>query len=376
MLTRAELEGPNAKAALARLRAVGPVAWVSDLEAWVVTGYDVAVEVLRDARTFTVDDPRFSTAQVVGASMLSLDGGSHRRHRDPFVPPFRPGQVESSFGPAVRRLAADLVELIRPAGHGDLRAGLARPLAAGTIAAALDLPVDAATVLEWYTAIAGAVSAITAGEPPGSAAPAAVGHLAASAQAAAGSPGSVLGAAAASLSRAEVASNAAVVLFGGVETTEAMIANAFVHLLSSDLTGAGRDDASWLAAAVEESLRMEPAAAFVDRYATADATVGGARIRAGDLVRVSLSGANRDPAVFPDPDTFDPERSNVRAQLSFARGPHTCVAMDLARLETRTALEAAWRMLPGLRLVGPTPIRGLVFRKPDTVSVVWDEGSR
>ena len=62
------------------------------------------------------------------------------------------------------------------------------------------------------------------------------------------------------------------------------------------------------------------------------------RSRAGDLVRVSLAGANRDPAVFPDPDVFDPGRANIRSQLAFAKGPHVCVAMDLARLEARVAL--------------------------------------
>ena len=45
---------------------------------------------MRDAATFTVDDPRFSTAQVIGPSMLSLDGAEHARHRAPFVAPFRP----------------------------------------------------------------------------------------------------------------------------------------------------------------------------------------------------------------------------------------------------------------------------------------------
>ncbi len=81
-------------------------------------------------------------------------------------------------------------------------------------------------------------------------------------------------------------------------------------------------------------------------------------------MRVSLTGANRDPAVFPDPDVFDPRRSNLRAQLSFAKGPHVCVAMDLARLEARVAVRELVTRLPGLRLAGPSDARGLVFRKP------------
>ena len=75
--------------ALARLRESEPVSWVPALQAWVVTRRDLALQVMRDTVVYTVDDPRFSTAQVVGPSMLSLDGEEHRRHRDPFARPFR-----------------------------------------------------------------------------------------------------------------------------------------------------------------------------------------------------------------------------------------------------------------------------------------------
>ena len=72
---------------LARLRAEEPVSWLPALDGWIVTRRDLAMQVMRDAAAFTVDDPRFSTAQVVGPSMLSLDGDAHRRHRDPFARP-------------------------------------------------------------------------------------------------------------------------------------------------------------------------------------------------------------------------------------------------------------------------------------------------
>jgi cytochrome P450 len=161
-------------------------------------------------------------------------------------------------------------------------------------------------------------------------------------------------------------------MFGGIETTEGMILNALALLLPTDLSTASVEDPALLAAIVEESLRMEPAAAVVDRYATEDVTIAGAHIRRGDLVRVSLTGANRDPAVFPDPDVFDPHRANLRAQLSFAKGPHVCIAMDLARLEARVAVRELVTRLPGLRLAGPSGARGLVFRKPPSLEVSWD----
>ena len=89
---------------LARLRATEPVSWLPVLDGWLVTRHDLAVAVMRDADTFTVDDPRFSTAQVVGPSMLSLDGDDHARHRAPFAAPFRPTAVRERFAdPAADR---------------------------------------------------------------------------------------------------------------------------------------------------------------------------------------------------------------------------------------------------------------------------------
>ena len=97
-------------------------------------------------------------------------------------------------------------------------------------------------------------------------------------------------------------------------------------------------------------------------------------MRAGDLVRVSIAGANRDPAVFPDPDRYDVLRDNAAEHLSFAHGPHFCFGSHLARLEARTALAALLDRLPGLRLDPSRPARphGLVFRRPPRLDVVWD----
>lgn len=92
---------------LARLRAAAPVSWVPVLGAWLVTGYDEAVQVMRDARRFTVDDPRFSTAKVVGPSMLSLDGARHAHHRGPFTRPFRSDEIRARLAVVDRYATAD-----------------------------------------------------------------------------------------------------------------------------------------------------------------------------------------------------------------------------------------------------------------------------
>ncbi|MEV6605455.1 cytochrome P450 [Kutzneria sp. NPDC051319] len=358
---------------LARLRAAEPVSWLPVLNGWLVTRHDLALQVMKDAATFTVDDPRFSTAQVVGPSMLSLDADEHARHRTPFSRQFRPREIEDRFGDFVRAECARLVDGFVATGRAELRRALAGPLAVAVVADALGLDAtDAKRVLAWYDAIVSTVAEISAGHEPDPGGAQAFGELRAHIEGSTAKP-SLLADAARALALPEVVSNAAVLMFGGIETTEGMIANLVLHLLTNpsqlDIV---RADPARIPDAVEESLRMEPAAAVVDRYATRDVELAGASIARGDLVTVSLTAANRDPAVFDNPDEFDLGRPNLRHQLAFARGPHFCLGIDLARLETRVAVEAVLDRLPGLALTDPATPAGLVFRKPDGVHVRWD----
>ncbi|MET7730198.1 cytochrome P450 [Streptomyces sp. NPDC005402] len=361
---------------LAELRAREPVSWLPALNGWLVTRRDLALDVMRDAETFTVDDPRFSTAQVVGPSMLSLDGDEHTRHREPFTAPFRPREVRAGFAEFIERETDRLVTALEPAGAAELRRTFAGPLAVAVVTEALGLVgAGTDTVLSWYDAIVRSVSDLTEGRTAEPAGPAAYAELRKAVEATvAQGADSLLTSAAGRLALPDVAANAAVLMFGGIETTEAMITNALLHLLRQpDQLAFVQADFALLDGAIEESLRLEPGAAVVDRYATRDVTLGPATIHRGDLVTVSLTGANRDPAVFPDPDRFDVRRANARLQLAFAHGPHYCLAAHLARLETRVALRHLLDRLPALRLDPdhPTAPHGLVFRKPPTLHVRW-----
>ena len=367
-------------ALLARLREREPVAWVAVLEGWLVTRRDLAMQVMNDAATFTVDDPRFSTGRVVGPSMLTLDGGEHRRHRAPFAGPFRLEAVRERFRALVAEETERLIDAIEPAGRAELRRSFAGPLAAAVVMHALGLRgTSPEVVLGWYDGIVGAVDELTKGRPLSDRGQASFARLRdALGPALDGEAGDSLVAAvaqdAAGLEREQVVSNAAVLMFGGIETTEGMIANAVLHLLAHPDQRARLDaDPQLLAGAIEESLRLEPAAAVLDRYATRDVELGGAAIRRGDLVRVSVTAANRDPAEFPDPDRFDIARPNAARHLAFARGPHVCIGMHLARLEAHTAVGRLLTRLPGLRLDPDHPAapRGLVFRKPPELRVLW-----
>jgi cytochrome P450 len=350
--TLAELEA-DPHPLLARLRESEPVAWLPALNAWLVTRRDLALAVMRAPDTFTVDDPRFSTGQVVGRSMLTTDGEEHARERAPYARPFRLDAVRERFTPPVAEEVERLLSGLEPAGHAELRRGFAGPLAAQTMVVALGLEdVGVEQMLLWYEAIVDATSGLSAGKPLPEAGTQAVEELR--------SHG--------------VGPNEAVLLFGGIETTEGMICNAVLHLLShKDQLALVRKDRSLLGGAIEESLRLEPSAASIDRYATREVELAGARIAAGDLVTVSIAGANRDPETFPDPDHFDARRPNAGRHLSFAAGPHVCIGMHLARLEAHTAIGALLDRLTGLRLDPERPAapRGLVFRKPPELHVLW-----
>ena len=394
-VTLADLEGDPHRV-LAQLRAAAPAAWVPVLGTWLVTGYDLAVAILRDARTFTVDDPRFSTAQVVGPSMLSLDGAPHAHHRGPFNRPFRHDEVHARLAAFTRAETGRLVSAIEPLGAAELRRAVAGPLAAAVMAEVLGLgQVDPATILTWYDGIVAAVQAEGAaagrGALPDTGADtgadgvtsvaaggtAAFGELAASLREVIARGDSLLAEVTGPLAEQEAISNAAVLMFGGIETTEGMIANALLYLLSSPAQLAlVLADPGLVPAAVEESLRLEPAAAVVDRYATVGTRLGGTAIQAGDQVTVSITGANRDPAVFADPDVFDVRRANAGRHLAFAHGPHFCLGAHLARLEAQVAVGTLLARLPRLRLDPgyPSAPRGLVFRKPPALRVRWDTG--
>jgi cytochrome P450 len=362
---------------LAVLREQEPVSWVPVLDGWLVTRRDLCIEVMRDAALFTVDDPRFSTAQVVGPSMLSLDGDEHKRHRDPFAFALRGPEVRERFTRTVADEAGRLAGNLAPQGRAEIRRDLAGPLAVNVVAAALDLlDAEPGQVLGWYDEIVAAVDRVSAGGEIGEGARDAFAALAHHVGGTIDHGSGVLAQATATLTPTEVVSNAAVMMFGGIETSEGMTTTLFWHLLTNpDQLAAVAADRSLAPNAIDESLRLEPAAARVDRYATADTSLAGASIRRGDLVIVSLTAANRDPATFPDPDRFDIARPNARAHVAFAQGPHACVGSHLARLESLAALEAALDAWPSMEMdPAATPPTGVVFRKPRSLPVRWRMG--
>ena len=373
-VTLEDLGSVGAHSVYGRLRAHNPVVWLPALEGWLVTGRDAAIVALRDADTFTVDDERFSTAIVVGRSMLSTDGDEHVRHRAPFVAPFARTAVASAHAESTTATAQRLAHDLVPQRRAELRTELAGPLAVAVIARALSLvEVNEADVLGWYRAIVAGVDRVSTGQSVEAITDQAVASLRSCVEATAALAGP-LHEAAEVLSSDEVFSNTAVLMFGAIETSEAITANAVWHLLTEPcLVDVIRQNRQRVGDLIEESLRLEPAAAVVDRYATRDVQLAGAAIGSGDFVRISLAGANRDPSMFVEPDRFDLDRPNARQHLAFVQGPHVCLGMHLARTQAAAAINAVLDQLVDLELDPDflEPPSGLIFRKPRRLQARW-----
>lgn len=141
-----------------------------------------------------------------------------------------------------------------------------------------------------------------------------------------------------SLSSREIVPQVLFLIGAGSETTRNLLGNMLYRLALDDVQFQRvRKDTSLVDAVVEEALRLDPPAQFMVRTCLSGAELGGSRIEPGNRVFLSLSSANTDPAVFADPEVFDPDRG-TREHLAFGQGPHICPGAALARLEARLAL--------------------------------------
>jgi cytochrome P450 len=176
------------------------------------------------------------------------------------------------------------------------------------------------------------------------------------------------------LSDDEIIAFCRLLLPAGAETTYRSSANLMTGLLlNPEQLDAVRSDRSLLPQAMEEALRWEPPLLMIIRTATRDTEVCGVPVPEGAAVILNIGSANHDDKRWPDPDRFDIFRQQ-RPHISFASGPHMCLGMHLARMETRVALERLFDRLPNLRLdpdTAPPVITGMTFRAPVRLDVVF-----
>jgi cytochrome P450 len=162
-----------------------------------------------------------------------------------------------------------------------------------------------------------------------------------------------LQAAGAELTDDDLITNLNALLVAGNLTTTDLIGNAVrLFLTHPDELAKLRADPSLMAAAVEEVLRYEPPVDITGRIASREMEIGGCPIHTTQSLLVSLRGANRDPAVFEDPDRFDITRKKS-PHVAFGGGAHICIGAPLARIEAQVALSRLFARFPNLRLADP-----------------------
>jgi cytochrome P450 len=160
----------------------------------------------------------------------------------------------------------------------------------------------------------------------------------------------------------------------GAETTYRSSSNLLFGLLSNPAQlDALRADRALMSQAIEEGLRWEPPLLTIMRTATCDTVVEGVDVAAGATIVVNMGSANHDEKYWENPEDFDIFRT-AKQHLAFAFGPHMCLGLHLARMETRVVVGRLLDRLPGLRLDPDAEqpyITGMTFRAPNALPVVF-----
>jgi cytochrome P450 len=152
-------------------------------------------------------------------------------------------------------------------------------------------------------------------------------------------------------------------MVAGNETTTSTLAGGLLQLIRNPdqmakaKAAAGGRDPKVIGNLVEEALRYETPTAGMWRIVKQDTELGGMAIPAGSVVQLRYAAANRDPSRFPDPDTFDIERTNARTHLSFGKGPHMCVGNMLSRKEMLVAFDELLERLDNFAVADENEIR-------------------
>ncbi len=369
----------------ATMRATSPVHFVEGFGVHLVTRHDLVMEVLRDPQTYSsmfggagmplpaADRERMAAVMAEGyprkATMLTADQPEHTRYRLLVSKAFHPAAI-AAMEPVIRRITVRLIDSWIDRGSIEFVRDFGVPLPVEVIAHALNVPDDRlADFKRWSDdSIAGIGTTISIDarveaergvnefqhyfaeqlerrrtEPRDDL----LTHL--------------LNARVADddpdvpdkrpLDMPEMLSIVQQLLVAGNETTTKMLTE-MVRLLAEhpDQWQRVRDDPSRIDAVVEETLRLSTPTQGMWRIVTRDVELGGTKIAAGSRIVIVFSSANRDEAIFEDPDAFDPDRGQLRQSLAFGKGIHFCLGANLSRLEGQVALQELSRRIESISL--------------------------
>ena len=378
--------------AFARARAQAPVQWHEGLGLWLAFTHAEANAVLRDRRlgriwTDKAPAERFESFNLIHRNaILEMEPPAHTRLRRLISSAFARGHVER-LRPWVEDLARTMVdELIERSGGSqpvDLLSGMAEHLPVAVIAELLGVPeADRHLLRPWSNAIVKMYEYGRTTEIEDDAERAAdefVAYLRGLAAERRTQPGedlvshlvSVRDAEGDKLTEDELVTTCILLLNAGHEATVNVSGNGTLALLRNpDQLVRLRADRSLLPGAIEELIRYDSPLQLFERTATTDVEIGGITVERGQKIAALLGAANRDPAVFDDPDTLDVGRSD-NPHITFGAGVHFCIGAPLARVELQASFGALLDRTTTFEL-GAEPVRRpeFVIRGLETLPVV------
>jgi cytochrome P450 len=357
-----------------------------DPSGFMVVGYALAAEVLRDARRFPSSKYQDTTDAVIGKNILAMDPPEHTRYRAMVQQGFTRKALVRWEGQVMLPVTHQYIDRFAERGRAELVHDLAFEFPAHVIARLFgfsfsrselerfqELSIELQTVLFDFERGVRASQELTEIFLP---------VLAAHRTTACDDLlGLLLDAEldGERLDEDEILGFMRLLLPAGLETTYRALSNTLFGLLTHpEQLEALRRDPTLMDRALEEGLRWEPPMTTSLRFVAEDAELAGERIPAGSKILVNLGAANRDPSRFERPEEFDLFR-RPRPHLTFGFGPHRCLGLQIAMMEMRAGIGCLLDRLPDLRLdpeADDVHIRGEGFRAPLELPVVFGTPAR
>ena len=348
-------------------------------EVFTAFSYDAVQTVLRDGETFSSAGYADVMGVVMAHTILEMDEPEHHTYRGLVQQAFSRKAMERWEEEAVGPIVDECIDAFIERGNAELVRELTLPFPVNVIASMLGLPrADLPQFHRWAIELI----SVSFDWERGTRASAQLrdyfaGVLAERRAHPANDLMSILAASELEgqhLTDEEIFAFLRLLLPAGAETTYRSSSNLLFGLLTHpDQLDALRADRALMPKAIEEGLRWEPPLTTIVRTATRDTVVDGVDVPAGAVVITNMGSANHDEKYWERSEEFDIHREQ-RQHLAFAFGPHMCLGMHLARMETRIVLERIFDRLPNLRLdpaADAPQITGMTFRAPPALPVLF-----
>lgn len=332
---------------------------------WVLTRYADVASVSRDQKLFssheggpTLWDFEGEALERQRAGIMGMPNAEHLKLKKLIVPAFAP-RVIKAFEPEIARVAKEIIDAVAPLGECEFVFDVASRLPVYTFCTILGVPErDRDKIFKLGNAMADVENEATNDADVMAQLFAYADWL--SDQKRANPDDSMLSIIVngeidgEKMSPPQIQMFFLVMAIAGHETTRNTAAH-FIRLMNEhpDQYAQLRSDPdTYLPNAIEEVLRYSPPVIQFRRTATEDTVIGEQPVCKGDKVYLSYAAANRDPAVFPDPDRFDILRANAGRHLSFGVGPHICLGARLAQIQLFLLLKQIVTRIPDIRIAG------------------------